>query len=370
MSMHSKTVTRKKGSKKMTTYYLRGSTIWLNYYVEGQRIQKSTKLKNTPENIKVVKDKIIPALDVKIATGDIYKKKPKTFEYYGGIFLTQKDSNKSYWMRRPYYDRVIEHFRGRNIDTITRLDIKKYLISLNMKSISKGTYKSCIKEIFELAVDDGAISTNPAEGIKLKTDGKAEIQFYHKEDVNKLLMASRGLMRAYLFIAFNTGMRPSEILGLQLGDFKENGYINITRTRSKGKVGNGKTCNAQRKVPYPSFVLDEVKKIQPKDNMFIFGWYDDAAKLRHLWDAVLKDAGVEKHKLSSTRHTFATLMLKDNIVSVSELAGLLGHSSPKVTLTHYASVIESKNIDLGANFSLFCDNTVTLNKDEDLEALN
>lgn len=40
-------------------------------------------------------------------------------------------------------------------------------------------------------------------------------------------------------------------------------------------------------------------------------------------------------------------MLKDNIVSINELAGLLGHSSTKVTLEHYSSVIESKNEVLG-----------------------
>jgi len=57
-------------------------------------------------------------------------------------------------------------------------------------------------------------------------------------------------------------------------------------------------------------------------------------------------------------------MLKDNIVSINELAGLLGHSSPKVTLEHYASIIESKNVDLDVNFSLFnnssCYTTVTV----------
>jgi hypothetical protein len=51
-------------------------------------------------------------------------------------------------------------------------------------------------------------------------------------------------------------------------------------------------------------------------------------------------------------------MLKENIVSINELAGLLG-------LEHYASVIQSKNIDLGANFSLFGHDTVTV---EDLKA--
>ena len=62
------------------------------------------------------------------------------------------------------------------------------------------------------------------------------------------------------------------------------------------------------------------------------------------------DAGVKRNKLYSTRHTFATLMLKENIVSINELAGLLGHFSPKVRLEHYASVIESKNITFGKIF--------------------
>jgi len=369
MLTHSKTVTTKRGNRKMTTYFSRGSTIWINYYVDGERKRKSTKLKDTPANVKIVKNQLIPALDAKIATGEIYKKKPNTFEYYGGIFLTQKDSNKSFWMRKSYYERVIDHFRGRDISTITRLDIKQYLASLDMKSQSKGTYKSCVKEIFELAVDDEVISTNPAEGIKLKGDEKPPIQFYYKEDVNKLLVASTGLMEAYLYTGFNTGMRPSEILGLQLTDFKDDGYIHIERTRSKGRVSTGKTKNAQRKVPYPRFILDKLKKIQAKDSIYIFGWYDDAAKLRYLWRDVLDAASVEKHKLSSTRHTFATLMLKDNIVSIGELAGLLGHSSPKVTLEHYASVIEAKNVDLGANFSLFCHDTDTIEKEESLKAL-
>jgi integrase len=366
--IHSKVVVIGKRKKGMTTHYIRGSTIWINYYVDGKRFQKSTKLKNTSKNINVVLNQIIPALDIKIATGDIYKKKPKTFEYYGYIFLQLKESNKNYWMRKSYWMRVIDYFRGQNIDNITRLDIKEYLISLNMKTKSKSIYKHCIKEIFELAIDDGILLYNPAQDIKEKPDRKEPIQFYSKEEVNKLLSVANGVMKPYLLIAFNTGMRVSEILGLQIADFKEDGYIHVKRTRSKGFIGTGKTNNAIRKVPYPAFILDHVKAIQPKDNIYIFGSVDDASLLRSQWRDVNIDAELVKHKLSSTRHTFATIMLKDNIVSINELAGLLGHSSPKVTLEHYASVIESKNVDLGVNFSLFnnsCgDTTVTIKNKE------
>ncbi len=60
----------------------------------------------------------------------------------------------------------------------------------------------------------------------------------------------------------------------------------------------------------------------------------------------------------ATRHTFATLMLQDKIVSINELAGLLGHNKASTTLEYYASVIDS----VGSNFSLYCDNTVTMKK--------
>ena len=342
----------------MVKYFLRGNVIWLDYNVDGIRYRKSTGLKNTSQNLKQVQKEIIPLLTTKILTGDIYKKKPKSFKYYGEIFLNQKSSNVSFFHKQPYFKRVIEHFGNRDIDNITRLDVKEYLMSLDMKSKSKNTYKSCVKEIFELAVDDGILNFNPALNIKLKPDTRGDIQYYSIEEVNKLLYVATGIIKPYLEIAFNTGMRVGEILGLQIGDFKDDGYIHIKRTRSKGVIGSGKTNNAVRKVPYPSYVLEEVKKIQ-SNNIFIFGDIDDATRLRHQWKKVCKDAGLIRYKLYSTRHTFATLMLKENIVSINELAGLLGHSSPKVTLEHYASVIQTKNIDLGANFSLFCHDAVT-----------
>ena len=354
MSKHSDTVTSKRSNKKgMTSHFLRGDIIWLNYYVDGKRKRKSTKLKSTPKNIKLVTEQMVPALDAKIATGEIYKKKPKTFEYYGRIFLEHKDHNKTYGLKVEYWKRVIEHFKGQDIDSITRLDCKRYLNSLNMLARSKGTYKSCMKEIFEFAVDDGVISFNPALGIKLKPEPRKDVEYFTREEVSKIMKVAKGPMLPYLNIAFNTGMRVSEIIGLQLGDFKDDGFIHIKRTRTKGMLGTGKTQNAIRKVPYPSFLLQEVKKFQDPKQMFIFGDIDDALKLRYLWLNVLKDSGVRKLKMYCTRHTFATLMLKEKIVSINELAGLLGHSSPKITLEHYASVINTKNIDLGANFSLF-----------------
>ena len=99
-------------------------------------------------------------------------------------------------------------------------------------------------------------------------------------------------------------------------------------------------------------ILKEIKELDSSSE-FLFGNIDDVGKMQKYWKKVVKSSGVEHKKLSCSRHTFATLMLKEKIVSINELSGLLGHSSPKVTLAYYTSVIELKRITLGENFSLF-----------------
>jgi len=365
MKSHDKTVTDKKVTK-MTKHYIRGGIIWLNYYVDGVRKQKSTKLLNTPKNIEIVTKQIIPKLDLKIASGEIYKRDPRTFEYYGNIYLKEKSDHKNYIQMKRFYDKVVKHFAGRDIESITRLDIKRYLMSLEIKS--KNPYKTVIYSVMELAVDDGVLANNPALNIKLKQNEKRQVEYYTKEEVRKILsVVPDGFLKVYLLIAFNTGMRSGEILGLQLGDLGD-GYINIKRTRTLGVVGHGKNSNATRVVPCANFVIEEAKNIQ-SDNIFLFGDIDGSEKLNYAFNKLIKKAEVKKLRLYCTRHTFATLMLQDGVVSINELAGILGHSSVKTTLDKYASVINPKVIKLDSVFSIYCDTTVTVDKKKDEKAL-
>jgi len=336
-------ITTRKGSDKLQ----------LLYYIEGKRKRKSTGLLDTKENRAYLQNVLIPQLTAKIKAGDVYAKKDISFKTYGDYFLAHKEkTTKTFMSKLNRYIKVIDYFGDKEVTTITRFDIKQYLATLNMKSKSKRIYKSTIKEILEFAVDDNIISTNPAIDIVLPADAKENIDYFTKDEVSKLFSVATGIIRPYLLIAFNTGLRPEEILGLQLKDISKT-HISISRVRTKGRIDVPKTKNSYRRVPYPSYLYEEIIKLQSKKSIFLFGDISDAGRLRHQWARVIKDSGVRHRKLYSTRHTFATLMLKDKVVSINELAGLLGHSSVKVTFNHYASVIDSDNIDLDINFSLF-----------------
>lgn len=348
MSAHGVSVRKGKGMAKV---YVRGKKLHIDYMVDGNRKRKATGLDDTKENRKLIETSIIPKLMSMIATGEIHKKKPKNFGYYFEIFLRRKSNLRSYHKMVDQWNITNNFFKDKDIDKITRLDIKNFLFELPIKSISKKAYRGCLNQTFEMAVDDGVIQTNPALNISLPQDEKKDITYFSKKEVNVLFQNATGVMKPFLYLALNTGMRPEEILGLQLGDIQD-GKIDIKRVRTCGEITHPKTRNSIRRIPCPDFVIEEVKKYQ-SDNIFIFGKFDDVAKLRYKWLMLLKKCEIEYRKMYSCRHTYATIMLQDGIVSLNELAGLLGHSTPAITLSYYASVIEAKTIKLDKDFDLF-----------------
>ncbi len=59
---------------------------------------------------------------------------------------------------------------------------------------------------------------------------------------------------------------------------------------------------------------------------------------------MLNNANIKHSTIKNLRHTFATLSLK-NGMPINVLSRILGHSSPKVTLQHYASVLNDEYIE-------------------------
>ena len=302
--------------------------------------------------VKYLKKSVIPELQRKILSGEIFNKKSNKFSYYFNIFLKHKEEHiKAFTTRLPYYNRVNHKFGDYDIDNITRFELKEYLFNLDMKNTSKGVYRSCLKEIFDYALDDNIISVNPILNFSFKKSENIEVQFFTKDEVNILLKKSTGIIHIYLHIAFNTGLRPEEILGLKFSDINNN-IITIQRVRTKFRIDTPKTKNSYRKIHISDFVLKKINELN-KYNEFLFFNLDDSSRLRYQYKKLLNDTNIKHRKLSSTRHTYATLMLKNKLVSLNELSGLLGHSSPRVTLTYYASVIKAEEVNLGIDFNLY-----------------
>lgn len=158
-----------------------------------------------------------------------------------------------------------------------------------------------------------------------------------------------------------TGLRRSEICGLQWSDFDaENGTLKVCRTihsRRKGEytVGETKTDRGMRTIILPQSVSDILRRrkagaigpwifhdlVKPEDPVNPNSAY-------HHMKTLLQRAGLPSIRFHDLRHTFATLAL-ENGMDVKTLSAMLGHVSAATTLDIYTHITGDMQRQAAAN---------------------
>ena len=354
--------------------YLRSreGKLYARFFIDGKEVSKSLKLDDTKQNRTFAKKQIFPELDRKIYSGE-YKRVAKTLAYYSAKYLALKESAKSY----PDIARRVEAINGafgtKRIDTITKLSIKEWLNSFKIKNISKKNYLVALKGIFGVAYDDEAIEKNIVNDISIGTYESIQAEPFSEDEVRLILEASEGEFKNYLGIAFNTGMRTGEILGLMLSDI-DDATISVKRavSRNSKEPTTPKTQKSIRKIPILEacmpYLQDQLKRAIQKKSLYLFSsettgsHYSDASALKTKWKRVMVRSKVHYRKLYNTRHTFATAMLRSGQVSVLTVAKMLGHSNSKMVLTTYGGFIASEELRIDRSIKLYGTNHGTVEK--------
>lgn len=346
----------------MVSMYKRGSKLYLQYNVDGKRKQKSTGLSDTPVNRKLLKNKVIPQLEVKIMNGDISKKSPELFKIYADKYIQSKEHLKSWHELSAKVNRVVKEFGHKEVPTIKRVDIKEFSSEL-LQTVSSRTvrnYLGILRAILDIAIDYEEITTNPAENIKLPQHTKPTVTPFTPEEVQKLITAASGWFKNFLAISFYTGMRTSEVLGLMHGDIDvKNKIISVKRGVTKGVLSTPKTLSGIRQVPLFTHLLPYLNEQRKgSESLFLFSCIEGkhlygASSLKRHWRRTCELAKVEYRKVYTTRHTFITSMLKSGAVSVLELAQMVGHSNTEPIMKNYAMFIEGEHLKINRDFSPF-----------------
>lgn len=320
------------------TIFKKNNKIYLNFVQAGERKKRSTGKEWNTENIEYVKQHIIPALKKALLNGVI---KSKKFKHYADIYLQNQEQKApaSYLSKLNHWEKALKVFEKRDVDDITASEIQIYINSLKMKAKSKQPYIHAVKETLHLALMDGVIRYNPAINVRAGKDTKAEIVYFEQDEVKKIIEAAAvdkcDAIYNYVLIVSSTGLRPEEALGLMWSDFRDD-CIYISKAKTIYGIKETKTVNGVRKVPFPHFSL-----LRRNKNFDLFPKQKGSMHLRHQWIRVLNRAEIEYRPIKSLRHTFATLSLQ-NGVPINILSAVLGHSSPKVTLERYASIIKNE----------------------------
>ena len=218
------------------------------------------------------------------------------------------------------------------------------------------------------ALDEGFMTKNPARNLSLPTtkDSKRTIEVFSPEErqsIMSYLAEHKYQYDTIIKLAFATGMRQGELLGLKWEDIHD-GAIHVSRSTAMvthiDKDGNRelsrevwgtKTTNSVRTIPITPETERMLNEHKLKQKKFLFsqglkqseyvftsntGELIDARVFIRSYERMLKRAGVRYRKFHTIRHTFATEAIRHG-VDVKDLQMLLGHSDVTTTYIYVQS---------------------------------
>ena len=227
------------------------------------------------------------------------------------------------------------------LEKIDYLEIRRYLADLNEKGFSKSSISrklACLRSFFKFLVRENVLKDNPAASISTpKKDKKLPLFLEEKEVFNLLEAPASGSKqekrdKAILELLYSSGLRVSELVGLNIEDVDFFGEV--LRVRGKGKK--------ERLVPAGSKALNAIRDYilvrgdggtQNKGPVFLNKGKTRLTD-RSVRRIVLKYArrialnkNISPHVL---RHTFATHLL-DRGADLRSVQELLGHENLSTT---------------------------------------
>ena len=351
------------------TYQLNNKTYY-EVYVQGRdprgkRIQKRTRF--TPSGLRISSKQTAKQVE--------YRLKRELEEILKGtclwtwekwheeclrrMILTHKkstllgyDGNVKKWIPKEWLTREMTDFQKVHIHNLLFEDLAGKLSPRGKHNILKS-----IQRFFEMAVEEGIISRNPAKGIKVKLPQKKQAVL-SIEEVNKLLTEAKFCGHRYYPLwtfALSTGMRNGEMYALRHSDVDlKAGLIHITKQfTSKDGIHETKG-NENRIVPISDelrpFLLQLMKGGGFEETLWY--WSNDKKEemVRVVWDdlllprqrdwrsceqaKVLRDfcraIGITEVKFHDLRASFITNMLAQG-VPITIVMKVVGHSRMSTT---------------------------------------
>lgn len=248
------------------------------------------------------------------------------------------------------YEKILSQFGTNYVNEITPNDIHNYITSLvNQKYSQKtiATNKSVLNMIFNFAIINGFIETNPCNFInlpynlpkqqrKIPSDTELEIVNSHYDGFDFLP-----------YFLLNTGLRKSEALALDFSDIDFKSKLikvnkHLVYDGNRPVIENKtKTASGTRSV----ILLDRVAEKLPKNKKGPVFSNANGTHLTSKQYTLYWKNWQQKYNLTVTahqlRHGFATMLYEAGI-DLKDAQDLMGHSDIKTTHTIYTHIRDKR----------------------------
>jgi len=310
---------------------------------------KSSKMKDTKINRNIIISKHRNGeLDEEF--GFKVKKNPTLFKFLDKVLQEKKETLKlsSVQHYSNSYKRIAAYFEDKEISRFKPIEIKEFQDELAKKYSRSliNNVRTLLREAFDLAVLSELINVNPVVAVrapKVLKAKKKQIPFT-LDEIDLILENAKGDVKNFLGISFFTGMRGGEILALTWDDidFKTD-TISITKTVSRGVINSTKTTASDRDIE----MIPQAKKFFEAQRLetglkksYIFlqedmkSFHGTNVRFYKQFKNLIKKLNLVDRSMHNTRHTFASIMLNNQIEPLW-VSATLGHKSLDVTLGIY-----------------------------------
>jgi integrase len=234
------------------------------------------------------------------------------------------------------------------------VEVEGWLRSLSLADGTKAKVRAIMNAVFQHGLRHQLIQVNPIRGlVRQSAKRQKEPDVLTAAELRSILGPLPPMQKCLTFLAAATGLRFSELRGLQWQDMDGNtGVLNLRRGVVKSHITELKTKASRKPVPLDPAVVDALNAYrrlspynQPED------WIFASIKMKGsvpVWPSCLmadyihpaaKAAGVTKHISWHTfRHSYAT-MLKGNGEDIKTVQESLRHANCSITLDTYTQAI-------------------------------
>ena len=243
--------------------------------------------------------------------------------------------------------------------------LQKHYASIQDNGLSACTVRyhhAVIHVALKSALKWGIITHNPSDAVELPKTRTIEMKTWGEQDINTFLdSAKESTYYPLFYTALFTGMRRSELLGLKWGDIDfVMSQIYVSKGLHQLKTGEyiftePKSSKSRRTIsmsPSTYLVLKEHYEKQSIERLIIGSKQSDddlvfctpdwkplrPNSITRAWKTIAVKCGLPEIRLHDTRHTHASIMLKQGI-HPKIVQERLGHSSIEITLDTYSHVV-------------------------------
>jgi len=266
--------------------------------------------------------------------------------YYVGRFLNYLEIERNYSaLTVSSYGKDLREFESflktnsqeEDIAAIDYLTLRKYLLALSEKKLNKLSVSrkiSTLKSFFKFLIRSKYLKTNPAASLIYPKREKKLPEFLSESEVCAVLDAAYGKNasgrrdRSIMELLYGTGVRISELVGLNIEDIDF--LSSVVVIRGKGKKERLLPLGSKALVALREYLAEDARKEGPVFLSKRKSRITDRA-VRSIVKKYIRTVALSKKVSPHTfRHSFATHMLNRG-ADLRIVQELLGHASISTT---------------------------------------